>query len=78
MERSSLTAIESTSASTLAGCIRLVPSLRFYLALGCEARQSGDGWARLRNAGTVFVLEQGVPGGRPGAVQPVTVRQAGP
>jgi len=48
----------------------LVPSLSFYLALGCEARQSGDGWVRLRNAGTVFVLEHGDPGGRPGAVVP--------
>ncbi|MFI0803287.1 hypothetical protein [Amycolatopsis lurida] len=48
----------------------LIPSLRFYLALECEARQSGDGWVRLRNAGTVFVLEQGVPGSRPGAVVP--------
>ncbi|MFJ8910154.1 hypothetical protein [Amycolatopsis sp. NPDC102389] len=38
--------------------LQLVRSLRFYLALDCEVRQSGDGWVQLRNADTVFVLEE--------------------
>ncbi|MEU3628317.1 hypothetical protein BS329_40875 [Amycolatopsis coloradensis] len=50
--------------------IHLARSLRFYLALGCEVHRSGDGWVRLRNAGTVFVLVHGGPGAGPGIVVP--------
>jgi hypothetical protein len=34
-------------------------SVRFYLAVGCEARRSGHGWVQLCNGDTLFVLEHG-------------------
>ncbi|WP_125681606.1 VOC family protein [Amycolatopsis sp. WAC 04182] len=38
---------------------RLERSLRFYLALECEVRLSGDGWVLVGNADTLFILERG-------------------
>ncbi|WP_410663394.1 hypothetical protein [Amycolatopsis sp. lyj-84] len=32
-------------------------SLRFYLALDCEVRLTGDGWVQLRNADTVLGVQ---------------------
>jgi len=34
-------------------------SVRFYVALGCVVRRSGDEWVQLRNGDALFVLEQG-------------------
>jgi len=45
----------------------LARSVRFYLAVGCEARLSGDGWVQLCSGDTLFMLEHGdtnAPSGR--------------
>ncbi|WP_125673446.1 hypothetical protein [Amycolatopsis sp. WAC 04182] len=46
--------------------VQLMRSLRFYLALDCEVRLSGAGWVQLRNADTLFVLEEHGSDGRSG------------
>ncbi|WP_181771615.1 hypothetical protein [Amycolatopsis pittospori] len=46
--------------------MHLPRSVRFYLAVGCEVRRSGDGWVQLRNSDTVFMLERDGVIGCPG------------
>lgn len=50
--------------------IHLLRSLRFYLALDCEVRLSGDGWVQLCNADTLFILEHSGTSVRSGGIVP--------
>lgn len=50
--------------------IDLLRSLRFYLALDCEVRVSGDGWVQLRNADNLFILEHRGTSPHPGSIAP--------